>query len=257
MQVAFLSLFMSTCIERWQPPGFRCDNGYMAILPIRVFPDPILRQNARPIKKFDDTVRRLALDMIETMQNARGVGLAGPQVGELKRIVTIQVPEQDAFAMINPEITRRDGTRQVTEGCLSVPGYNGLVTRSVHIDARALDENGGRFRLTAEELLAQAIEHEVDHLSGIVFLDHLIAHEELRKVGASPDEPHWHDVGYTVYAQHAPTLPKDLRMVEVMSAVAKLTRLNADSSLSEASYDLVDGAHEPEAHTHDHDQAPG
>ena len=133
----------------------------MAILPIRVFPDPILRRKARPIKRVDDSVRRLASDMIETMQNARGVGLAGPQVGELKRIVTIQVPEQDAFAMINPEITNREGSRQVVEGCLSVPGYSGLITRSVHINVRALDDNGGRFKLTAEELLAQAIEHEV------------------------------------------------------------------------------------------------
>ncbi len=222
----------------------------MAILPIRVFPDPILRRKARPIKRVDDSIRRLAEDMIETMQNAHGVGLAGPQVGELKRIVTIQVPEQDAFAMINPEITNREGSRQVMEGCLSVPGYSGLVTRSVHIDARALDENGGRFKLTAEELLAQAIEHEVDHLNGIVFLDHLLAHEELHKVGASPDEPHWHDVGYTVYAQHAPTMPQDMQMVEVLNTVARLSQLNAESSLTEANYDLSDDAHESPVHSH-------
>lgn len=188
--------------------------------------------------------------MIETMQNAHGVGLAGPQVGELKRIVTIQVPEQDAFAMINPEVTLREGSRQVPEGCLSVPGYQGLVTRSVHINARALDENGGRFKLTAEELVAQAIEHEVDHLNGIVFLDHLIAHEELRKVGASPAEPHWHDVGYTVYAQHSPTLPQDMQMVEVLNTVARLSHIDSESSLSEVEYDLSDGAHEP-VHSHD------
>lgn len=225
----------------------------MAILPIRVFPDPILRRKARPIKRVDDVVRKLAADMIETMQNARGVGLAGPQVGELKRIVTIQVPEQDAFAMINPEVTNREGSRQITEGCLSVPGYSGLVTRSVHIDARALNVHGDRFKLTAEELLAQAIEHEVDHLNGIMFLDHLVAHEELHKVGASPDEPHWHDVGYTIYAQHAPTLPQDLQMVEVMNTVARLSQLNSESSLSEAAYDLSDGAHEPALHTHGDD----
>ena len=99
----------------------------------------------------------------------------------------------------------------------------------------------------------QAIEHEVDHLNGIVFLDHLVAHEELRKVGASPDEPHWHDVGYTVYAQHAPTLPQDMQMVEVLNTVARLSRLNAESSLSEAQYDLSDGAHEPAVHSHSDD----
>ncbi len=225
----------------------------MAILPIRVFPDPILRRKARPIKRVDDSVRTLADDMIATMQNARGVGLAGPQVGELKRIITIQVPEQDAFAMINPEVRNREGSRQVMEGCLSVPGYSGLVTRSVKIDARALDVNGGKFKLSAEELVAQAIEHEVDHLNGIMFLDHLIAHEELHKVGVSPDEPHWHDVGYTVYAQHAPTLPQDFQMVEVLNTVARLSQLNAESSMSETSYDLSDGAHEPAVHTHSDD----
>lgn len=224
----------------------------MAILPIRVFPDPILRRKARPIKRVDETIRRLATDMIETMQSANGVGLAGPQVGELKRIVTIQVPEQDAFVMINPEVTTREGSRQVMEGCLSVPGYTGLVTRSVHIDARALNDNGDRFKLTAEELLAQAIEHEIDHLNGIMFLDHLVAHEELRKVGAHPSDPHWHDVGYTVYPQHAPTLPNDFQMVEVLSTVARLSRLDSESSLSEAEYDLSDGAHEPPVHSHSH-----
>ena len=203
-----------------------------------MFPDPILRRRARPIKRVDDAARQLARDMIETMQNANGVGLAGPQVGELKRIITIQVPEQDAFAMINPEITHREGERQVKEGCLSVPGYQGLVTRSVLVRAQALDEAGGRFKLTAEELLAQAIEHEVDHLNGIMFLDHLIAHEELRKVGASPDEPHWHDVGYTVYAHSQPGVPEDMRMVEVMHTVARLSQMNAESSLTEARYDL-------------------
>lgn len=222
----------------------------MTILPIRVFPDPILRKKARVIKRVDDSVRTLAQDMIHTMQTAHGVGLAGPQVGELKRIVTIQVPEQEAFAMINPEITNTQGSREVTEGCLSVPGYQGLVTRSVSINARALDVNGGKFKLTAEELLAQAIEHEVDHLNGIVFLDHLLAHEELRKIGASPDEPHWHDVGYTVYAHSSPGLPQDLGMVEVMNTVARLERINSESSLTEVSYDLADGPNPDAEHVH-------
>jgi len=222
----------------------------MTILPIRVFPDPILRKKARQIKRVDDSIRSLAHDMIATMQNAGGVGLAGPQVGQLKRIVTIQVPEQDAFAMINPEVTHREGTREVTEGCLSVPGYQGLVTRSVLINARALDENGSRFKLTAEELLSQAIEHEVDHLNGIVFLDHLVAHEELHKNGVSPDEPHWHDVGYTLYVSHSEPLPQDLQMVEVLKSVAWLSRLSSESSVSEAAYEVSDGV--APRHEHDH-----
>ena len=222
----------------------------MTVLPIRVFPDPILRKKARKVKRVDDDVRKLARDMIETMQRAGGVGLAAPQVGQLKRVVTIQVPEQDAFAMINPEVTHREGSREIIEGCLSVPGYQGLVTRSVLIRVSALDQAGSRFKLTAEEMLAQAIEHEVDHLNGIVFLDHLIAHEKLRKTGATPDEPHWHDVGYTVYAHSGPALPGDHEIIQVMHTVARLSRLNAESSLSEAQYDLEDGALPDAEHDH-------
>ena len=124
----------------------------MAILRIRIFPDPILRKKARKIQRVDEPIKKLARDMIETMENANGIGLAGPQVGQLKRIITIQVPEEEAFAMINPEITRREGQHEVLEGCLSVPGYQGLVTRSVSIKARALDEAGSKIKLDAEEL---------------------------------------------------------------------------------------------------------
>lgn len=210
----------------------------MTILPIRIFPDPILRKKARRVKKVDDNTRVLIRNMILTMQKARGVGLAAPQVGELKRIITIQVPEQEAFALVNPEVTKRTGAREVNEGCLSVPGFQGLITRSISIEARALDQSGSKLRLTAEELVSQAIEHEIDHLNGIMFLDHLIAHDKLSKTGATPSEPHWHDIGYTVYAHSLPPLGNDIGMVEVMYSLARLTNLNAESSLSESSYDL-------------------
>lgn len=119
-----------------------------------------------------------------------------------------------------------------------MPGFTGLVMRSVRITARYLDEHGSKIKLPAEELLAQAIEHEIDHLNGIVFLDHLVAHEELQKTGVVPGEPHWHDVGYDIYVDHGPAIPGDNRYVELMRATAELSRLSAQSSRSEAEYEV-------------------
>lgn len=160
----------------------------MTVLNIRLVPDPVLRRKARPVKAIDDSVRKLARDMIETMQSASGVGLAANQVGVLLRVATIQLPDQEPFVMINPLITLREGTRVVEEGCLSVPGYVGTIERSVTVKARYLDERSSKQRVTAQDLLAQAIEHEVDHLNGILYLDHLKSHEDLKQSGA-----HTHD----------------------------------------------------------------
>ncbi|MBI4306147.1 MAG: peptide deformylase [Chloroflexi bacterium] len=157
----------------------------MAVLQIRVVPDPVLRRKARPVKVIDEAVRRLACDMIETMQAAPGVGLAANQVGVLLRVVTLQMPDEDPFVMINPVITHREGTRTVEEGCLSVPGYVGSIERSVLVRARFIDERSGKHRVEARELLAQAIEHEIDHLNGILYLDHLKSHEDLRQTVAA------------------------------------------------------------------------
>jgi peptide deformylase len=164
----------------------------VTILDIRLVPDPVLRRKARPVKVIDALVRRLARDMIETMQAAPGVGLAANQVGVLLRVATIQMPGEEPFVMINPVITHREGTRTVEEGCLSVPGYVGIVDRSVLVRARYLDENSSKQRVTAQELLAQAIEHEVDHLNGILYLDHLKSHEDLRRAGVE-ESAHNHD----------------------------------------------------------------
>ncbi len=161
----------------------------MAILPVRVLPDPLLRKKARRVKAIDAAIQKLAADMIETMQAGYGVGLAAPQVGVLRRVVTIQIPETEPLVMINPEITSRDGERRVREGCLSVPGWFGMVTRAVSITAEALDSDGAEYEIAdATELLAQVIEHEVDHLNGIVFTDHLQAHIDLWKAGEEPPE---------------------------------------------------------------------
>ena len=211
----------------------------MAILPIRVFPDPILRQKAHLIQTINPGIIRLGQDMIETMQNAAGVGLAGNQVGVLKRIITVQPPEEEARIMINPVIRTRFGNREIEEGCLSVPGYTGLVNRSVRVNASYIDANGSKFNLTAEEILAQIIEHEVDHLNGIMYMDHLVAHDKLAKTGISPDEPHWHEIGYDVYIERSGANPSDKDMVERLKVVADMSKITPESSSDETRYEFI------------------
>ena len=165
----------------------------MAILPIRLLPDPILRKKARRVNDIEPAIQKLAADMIETMQAGNGAGLAAPQVGILRRLITIQTPDLEPFALINPEIAESTGERRIREGCLSVPGWFGMVTRAVTISAIALDTDGGQVEISnATEILAQALEHEIDHLNGIVFTDHLQAHMDLWKLGEEP-EIHSHD----------------------------------------------------------------
>ncbi len=219
----------------------------MSILEIRIAPDPILRKKARPVKRVDDAIRKLARDMVETMQEAHGVGLAANQVGVLKRVVTIQLPEEEPRVFVNPEITRRTGEREIQEGCLSVPGYYGLINRSVSIKARALDEWGSKFRLSAEELLAQAIEHEVDHLNGILFLDHLESHEKLWKAGEEPAEPHSHDVDLEIHADHSDSNDGEPSSSEVLTARATLSTVTVDTPMSDLAYDLTAGNPDREA----------
>ncbi len=156
----------------------------MAVRPIYQFPHPVLRRRARKVRKIDDSVQRLADDMIETLREANGVGLAANQVGELRRVIVIHIPEEDEPRVyVNPEIVHREGEREVVEGCLSVPGYSGLITRAIWVKATGLDRTSNLVRLRADGLLAQALEHETDHLDGILFLDHLKSHEHLIKDG--------------------------------------------------------------------------
>ena len=153
----------------------------MAVLPIIKFPDKTLRQRARKVKRYDRSIERLANDMIDTMHDAEGVGLAANQVGVLKRVIVAQLPDDDeARVYINPEIVHREGERLVEEGCLSVPGYVGTVTRSIWVRFRALDLRFKLVRIKTDCLLAQVLEHEVDHLNGILYMDHLAEHEQLR-----------------------------------------------------------------------------
>ena len=155
----------------------------MTVLNLRTLPDPVLRQKARRVTKIDDALQKLIDDMIDTMRAASGVGLAANQVGVLQRIVVIEIPdEEEVLVLINPEITRREGDRLVEEGCLSIPGYRGELTRSLKVRVRALDRDGNTVRIRAGGLLAQALEHETDHINGTLYIDHLESSDKLWKL---------------------------------------------------------------------------
>ena len=216
----------------------------MAVREIRIFPDPILRRKCRVVRRVDDSVRKLAGDMVETLLDADGVGLAANQVGVLKRVIALHLPEEEPYWLVNPEIIKSEGQREVEEGCLSLPGYVGIVSRSVSVTARALDENGSKWRISTEELLAQVLEHEIDHLNGIMFMDHLLEHERLREVGEEPEpgEPHQHDVNYNIAAHHHDVghanQPDETSTPELLVAKAKLSEVTPEHSISELAYDL-------------------
>ena len=160
----------------------------MPLLPILELPHPVLRQRARKIRKIDSSVLQLANDMVETMRDAPGIGLAANQVGVLKRLIVVQLlDEEEARIYINPEILHREGEREVEEGCLSIPGYKGFVNRSVWVKFTALDASSKVVKLKAEDMLSQVLEHEVDHLNGILYIDHLESHEKLIPVTQEPE----------------------------------------------------------------------
>ena len=138
---------------------------------VRVIGDEILTKVCKPVKEMTDRTRELIEDMFETMYETNGVGLAAPQVGILKRIVVIDVEDGNQYVLINPEITLREGEQTGYEGCLSVPGKSGKVTRPMRVRVKALDENMEPFELEGEELLARAICHECDHLDGKLYVD--------------------------------------------------------------------------------------
>jgi len=153
----------------------------MAVLKIRTNPDPVLRRKAKKIAAVDASIRKLIDDMIETMQEAYGVGLAANQVGVPLRIVVIQVPEQEVLVLVNPVVVETKGERTVIEGCLSVPGYQAEVTRAESVRVQARDRNGKLFRKRGTELLAQAMQHEIDHLNGVLYIDYLKDKNQLLK----------------------------------------------------------------------------
>jgi peptide deformylase len=160
----------------------------MAVLQIRTLPDPALRQKAKRVTKIDKSVQKLIDDMIDTLRaDPNRAGLAAPQVGVLLRIAVIEVPEQELITLINPEIVKKEGERIVQEGCLSVPGYFGEIRRAVTVKAKAQDRYGKQFRLKAQGLLAQALEQEIEHLDGILYIDHLESSENLFAIKEEED----------------------------------------------------------------------
>jgi peptide deformylase len=147
----------------------------MALRTILHYPDPRLRQVAKPVPVVDDTVRQLVDDMAETMYAAPGIGLAAIQIDVPMRVVVIDISEtRDQLQIfINPEITQQDGKQVFEEGCLSVPGIYDEVERARHVRVKALDRHGVPFEIEADGLFATCIQHEIDHLNGKVFVDHL------------------------------------------------------------------------------------
>lgn len=158
----------------------------MAVLPILTYPDSRLRKKAKPVEVFDVALSSLLDDLFETMYDDNGVGLAATQVNIHLRVLTADPMENDGrqpFYLINPEIIAREGTMESPEGCLSVPGAYDKVKRSQRIKVRAFDKEGKAFEMEAENFHAAIIQHEIDHLDGILFIDHLssIKRDRVRK----------------------------------------------------------------------------
>ena len=176
----------------------------MAVLPIRMADDPVLRQKCKRVRTIDASTQKLVDDMIETMRDAPGVGLAANQIGVSLRVIVLEVPEEDEAAgdedapeepprrrlltLINPQIVKRSGERRLDEGCLSIPGYNAPTPRSVSVTVKGLDRDGKQVRIKAKDnLLAEVLEHEIDHINGVLYIDHLESMDELVKLEPPPD----------------------------------------------------------------------
>ncbi len=153
----------------------------MAVRPIVMADQPILRRKAEPVARITPALRRLIDDMVETMRAAEGIGLAAPQVGESLRVIVVEVPEDEAvpgsgilYVVINPEIVGiSPEIEEGVEGCLSIPGWYGWVPRARSVTVRGLDRDGRRVRIRAEGLVARVFQHEIDHLDGILFPDRI------------------------------------------------------------------------------------
>ena len=154
----------------------------MALRNIVTVGESVLNKVCRPVTRFDSRLHLLLDDMADTLAEANGVGLAAPQVGVLRRVVLVDVGEEDFLELINPEIIEQSGSQTGLEGCLSVPGKYGLVTRPYYAKVRAQDRNGNWFEAEGEELIARCFCHELDHLDGIVYtqvMERYLTEEEL------------------------------------------------------------------------------
>ena len=146
----------------------------MAILKIRKAGDEVLAKVSRPVEEITPRILTLLDDMVETMHRADGVGLAAPQVGVLRRVVVIETEESGLLELINPVIVATKGEQRDAEGCLSVPGVYGVTVRPMRVTVKALDRHGREIEVTGEDLLARALCHEIDHLDGHLFTEHVV-----------------------------------------------------------------------------------
>ncbi|MCJ7514419.1 MAG: peptide deformylase [Dehalococcoidia bacterium] len=160
----------------------------MSVRAIRIVPDPVLRQKAKKVSKIDKSIQQVIDDMIETLRSASGVGLAANQIGVPLKIAVIEIPGEEVIILVNPEVIKKEGERAVGEACLSIPGYHGEIKRSVRIKVKARDRQGRNIRIKGEELLAQALEHEIDHLNGILYIDRVEEPDKLQKLESEPGQ---------------------------------------------------------------------
>ena len=159
----------------------------MSLRPLHLLGSPVLRQRSAEVGRPDDEVAQLVEDLFETMDAARGVGLAANQIGVARRVAVVDADE-DRFEMIDPIIVESEGRAGAEEGCLSIPGYVAEVGRAAKVTVKARDRHGKEFRVKGEELFARALQHEIDHLNGVLYIDHLESLEELVRVSDRPSE---------------------------------------------------------------------
>ncbi len=171
----------------------------MTILDIVTAEDPLLRTKSHKVVKFDDDLKRLAEDMFETMYDAPGVGLAAPQIGLMQRFIVIGIPAEideegdeiapaEEYALVNPEIVKAYGEEEMEEGCLSVPGYRGWVKRATSVKVKAQDLDGKPLRIRATGYFAEVLQHEIDHLEGVLFVDRIESADKLYRYDLEPEE---------------------------------------------------------------------
>jgi peptide deformylase len=151
--------------------------------------DPVLHQKAKRVRRIDSSIQKLIDDMIETMHDIGGAaGLAAPQVGIPLQVIVVEMPEEDPIVIINPELVKGSVESEVSEGCLSLPGYRGSIKRWESVTVKGRDRNGKELRLKAEGLLSQALQHEIDHINGVVYIDHLDSMDNLYKIAPEDED---------------------------------------------------------------------
>lgn len=171
----------------------------MAVRPILTAENPLLRRKSKKVTQFGQSLRDLVRDLFDTLHAARGLGLAAPQIGVLERVFIVELPAEydeqgqkiapaQSYVLVNPEIVKAQGVEEMEEGCLSVPGYRGLVKRATNVTIKGQDLHGKPVRYRAEGLLAQAFQHELDHLDGILYLDRLEGPGKLWRIQVGEEE---------------------------------------------------------------------